>query len=646
MAGKVNNYFLVNAPAGSGKTTQIKAMIRQFIIDNPKDNILCITYTNRAADELSKDIKTLNVFIGTIHSFLHAFMKRYFAHKDVLNLYYKMFEDVIKKRISNPEADEHIAASNEKYKEKYGDLSYEVIQKNIKTISYNESSFSSLYYGGLSHDDLIKFSKLIIDTFPVIKKRICSKYQFIFIDEYQDTTADVLNIFYDSVAGTKSQLYLFGDKMQQIYKNYDGSFEDRFALFDTSRVLKINYRSVPEIVNLLNKIYNDTKYDQDSSEKMKQVQPTIHPQVIICDNIEDELLTIKENDPDTLVLYLLNKERFAAIGSLNLYQAFDSMDKYAFGRAYSPVDVLTSDYDENPDPLIKLLYLIVDIYYNYENRLYGLIIQKLRNHTALVNKDGWYITSHSGKQKLHDNLNIIFSVLTDKEKTIADLLTALKTTSIIQPSYLEGILEDEEYRSVLDVPTNEILAMVDYLNQPKISTQHGVKGESHNSVVFVADDSNRNPVVHMYRFFEMWGQLDISLSSFQQFYYSYVKELYNLQISIGLKINDLVKESFMANEKSIIERAVLIRQRFEKDPIFSFLCAENYERFLAKPGVTKAKDCFKENTVYGVLSAYKLFYVGCSRARKNLIILIDRPKLKGDIELQKRKFATLGFVVS
>ncbi|MCG9969896.1 UvrD-helicase domain-containing protein [Pelotomaculum terephthalicicum JT] len=646
MAGKVNNCFLVNAPAGSGKTTQIKAMIRQFIIDNPKDNILCITYTKRAADELSKDIHTPNVFIGTIHSFLHAFMKRYFAHKDVLNLYYKMFEDAIKKRISNPEADEHIAASNEKYKEKYGDLSYEIIQKNIKIIAYNESSFSSLYYGGLSHDDLIIFSKLIVDTFPVIRKRISSKYQYIFIDEYQDTTADVLNIFYDSVAETKSQLYLFGDKMQQIYKNYDGSFEDRFALFDTSRVLNINYRSVPEIVNLLNKIYNDTKYDQDSSEKMKQVQPTIHPQVIICDNIEDELLRIKENDPDTLVLYLLNKERFAAIGSLNLYQAFDSMDKYAFGRAYSPVDVLTSDYDENPDPLIKLLYLIVDIYYNYENRLYGLIIQKLRNHTALVNKDGWYITSHSGKQKLHDNLNVIFSVLINKEKTIADLLTALKTTSIIQPSYLEGILEDEEYRSVLDVPTNEILAMVNYLNQPKISTQHGVKGESHNSVVFVADDSTRNPVVHMYRFFEMWGQLDISLSSFQQFYYSYTKELYNLQISIGSKINDLVKESYMTNEKSIIERAVLIRQRFGKDPIFSFLCAENYERFLAKPGVTKAKDCFKENTVYGVLSAYKLFYVGCSRARKNLIILIDRSKLKGDIELQKRKFATLGFVVS
>lgn len=646
MANEVNNCFLVNAPAGSGKTTQIKAMIKQFITDNPKDNILCITYTNRAADELSKDIKTPNVFIGTIHSFLHAFMKRYFAHQDILNLYFEMFGETIKKRINNLEADENIAVSNEKYKEKYGDLNYETIKKNIKTLSYNESSFTSLYYGGLSHDDLVRFSKLIVDTFPIIRKRISSKYQYIFIDEYQDTTADVLNIFYDSIVGTNTQLYLFGDKMQQIYKNYDGSFENKFALFDTSKVLKINHRSIPEIVNLLNHIYNDSKYDQDSSEKMKQVRSSFHPQVIICDNVEDKLSEIKEHEPDTLVLYLLNKERFAAIGCKNLYQAFDNMDKYAFGKAYSPVDILTSEYVDNPDPLIKLIYLIADIYCDYQNSQYGLIIQKLRNYKALFNKDSWYITSHSDKKKIHDNLSKVFSILTDKEKTIADLLAVLENTSIIQPSYLEGILEDTEYKPVLNVPTNEILVMVGYLKEPKISTQHGVKGESHDSVVFIADDSTHNPVVHMYRFFEMWGQLDISLNAFQQFYYSYVKELFDLQNAIGFKINDLNKESYVANEKIIVKKAISINQQFKQNPFFSFLCAKGYEQFLDKPNVSRAKDCFKENTVYGVLSAYKLFYVGCSRARKNLTILIDRSKIKGDIESQKRKFSALGFVVS
>jgi len=646
MVDEVNNCILVNAPAGSGKTTRIKAMLKQSMTHNPKDNILCITYTNRAANELSKDIKSQNVFIGTIHSFLHDFMKRYFAHQDILDLYFETFGQAIRERINNPEADEHITESNEKYKEKYGSLSYETVKKNIKTLSYNETPFSSLYYGRLSHDDLIRFSKYVADTFPIIKKRISSKYQHIYIDEYQDTTADVLHMFYESVVGTNTRLYLFGDRMQQIYKNYDGSFEDKFTLFDTSEALDTNYRSVPKIVNLLNRIYNDAKYDQDSSEEMKQVCTSFHPRIIICDNVEDKLSEIKEDDPDALVLYLLNKERFTAIGCRDLYQAFNSMDKYAYSKTYNAVDVLVSEYPDNPDPLIKLLYLITDMYCDYQNSQYGLIIQKLRSHKVLFNKDSWYITSHSDKKKLHDILNKMFSILTDKEKTIADLLTALKDTLLIQTDYLRGIFEDTDYSQVLNVPINEILIMFGYLKEPNISTQHGVKGESHDSVIFIADDSTRNPVVHMYRFFEMWGQLDISLNTFQQFYYSYVRELADLQNTIGSKINDLRQETFMVNKKFIVKKAISMEQKFEQNPFFSFLCAEKYKRFLDRPGVTRAKDCFKENTVYGVLSAYKLFYVGCSRARKNLTILIYHSKLKGDIESQKRKFAALGFSVS
>lgn len=277
MASKVKNCFLVNAPAGSGKTTQIKAMVQKCITDNPQDNILCITYTNRAADELSKDFSMKNVFVGTIHSFLHNFMKRYFAHDDILELYYEVYGINIKQRIENSAQDDHITTSNEKYKDKYGDLTYELVKKNIKTISYNESPFNSLYYGGLSHDDLISFSKCIFDHYPVIRKRISSKYQFIFIDEYQDTMADVLRIFYESVVDSRTRLYLFGDRMQQIYKNYDGSFEEQFEAFDTTQALLTNYRSVTDIVNLLNKIYNDPSLEQDNSAEMKSVNADFSP---------------------------------------------------------------------------------------------------------------------------------------------------------------------------------------------------------------------------------------------------------------------------------------------------------------------------------------------------------------------------------
>jgi DNA helicase II / ATP-dependent DNA helicase PcrA len=61
---KSNNIFLVNAPAGSGKTTKIKAMLSKIIASNPNDNILCITYTNRAAEELARGMVRPSRFRG------------------------------------------------------------------------------------------------------------------------------------------------------------------------------------------------------------------------------------------------------------------------------------------------------------------------------------------------------------------------------------------------------------------------------------------------------------------------------------------------------------------------------------------------------------------------------------------------------
>lgn len=88
-----------------------------------------------------------------------------------------------------------------------------------------------------------------------------------------------------------------------------------------------------------------------------------------------------------------------------------------------------------------------------------------------------------------------------------------------------------------------------------------------------------------------------------------------------------------------------ILKNYEGNPYFNFLCKNEYSSFIAKPNVTNAKKCYRESTVNGVLSAYKLFYVGCSRARKSLTILIDKNKSSANIENQKTKFEKLGFQV-
>ena len=110
-----NNIFLVNAPAGSGKTTEIRRRVEAYLRENPDDNILCITYTNRAAEELAKDIDANNVFFGTIHSFINYFISSFFSHREIIDLYWALYREKIRDRIENAENKENISESNQRF---------------------------------------------------------------------------------------------------------------------------------------------------------------------------------------------------------------------------------------------------------------------------------------------------------------------------------------------------------------------------------------------------------------------------------------------------------------------------------------------------------------------------------------------------
>ena len=645
MVEKIKNIYLVNAPAGSGKTTYIKEMIQHSLIEQPNDNILCITFTNRAADEISRDIITSKVFVGTIHSFINSFISRYFSNDRIINLYFKIYGDAINARINNVNQDKNISLSNEKYIEKYGNLDYDTVKKNIKKLSYNESPFNSLYNGGLSHKDLIIFTKIIVDKFPIIQKRISAKYQVIFIDEYQDTSANVLNLFFDAVLDTNTKLYLLGDKMQQIYDNYDGSFEDKFEFFDRELSLKTNYRSVKSILDILNKIYNDPNYIQSPSEKMIKIEADIKPQIIICTDINSKINELHKKYSNLLVLYLLNQERFDAIGSGNLHRAFSKTKKYSFGKSFTAVDILTKDYPDNPDSLMKLIFIISEMFMWYKLSKYGLIISGLKSNKGIFNSNVFKINNHEGKLELSKKLESIFSVY-ESNKSIKKLLEVLIAEHLVFHEYIHGIIEDPDYEIILNISISEVRALVNYLNDPKISTQHGVKGESHETVAFIADNSSSTPITHMYKFFEFWSKIDISLTTFQDFYYKYLKFILETQKMIGCKISELKKDTYSNVEEVLKNKATEICNFFSDNSIFSELCKEDYINYLEKPGVTKAKECFKDSNIYGILSAYKLFYVGCSRARKNLVVILDEKKIVGDLKNIKKKFIDIGFEVN
>lgn len=646
--GIKSNLILINAPAGSGKTTTIEKNIIKTLFDFPDSEILCITYTNRAVEELLSRINNSNVQIQTIHSYINEFIKIYFSHKEVLNLYFEIYGNKIKSEIETKDEDSNTQKKNDKYKEKYNlkdeEFCLEVIKKNINKIEYNELTFDSLYYGGLGHDSLLEFTKEVIDKFPILKRRIVDKFDYIYIDEYQDTSSVVLNIFYNAVKGTKTKLYLLGDKMQQIYKNYDGSFEEELQEFDSSRRLDTNYRSSTKIIDVLNKIYNDKNYEQHPSEKAIIDIDCKKPVVIITKDIENTLKDETIIGNTTLKLYVFNSSRFKAINAENLYAAINTMKKYRVPSKYSVVEVLTSEINDNPDELMRSLLIISDTIERFCEKKHGLVIQAFKNN-KIFNYLKLQVNIHSDKIVFEKEMRELSDEYNNKNHTIKTFLEMMIEKNLLNKDRFISTFENQEYENFLKVNMSEFKNLKEYRKQPYVSTQHGVKGEGYDSVCFVAENSS-NPPVRMFEFMELFCTNNINLTSFQKFYYNYKLKIERLEEELKCNFSKLKAADFEIHKKQFTEFLHVTQSELIDNIYFNFIFNNLFNKYFQRPNKTNIEKCLKFTKVFGMLTAYRLFYVGCSRAKKELIIVIDENKIKRFKEDFKTKMKSIGFHIS
>lgn len=645
MVNEIENIYLVNAPAGSGKTTWIRKQVEKYLIKNDNDNVLCITYTNRATEELGKDIDSSRVFFGTIHSFISNYIGSFFEHRAIIDLYWELYKEKISQRIDNIDNKETVTESNARYEEKYGALDLKAVYSNLKKISYGETQFTSLYYGMLSHDDLLSFTKKVIEKYPVILKKIRDKYKLVFIDEYQDTDADVLRLFYSSMVSGTGKLYLLGDKMQQIYKNYDGSFEETFKELNKSTQLNVNYRTTPCIVNILNSIYNDETLLQHPYEKNTDNQMIFKPKVIFSNDKAEAINAFTGKYKDALVLYLTNKERFYSIGVRTLYDVYSKIPKYDYTEKYNVADVLTKEEVRNQDLVLSVVFSLVDIYEYYINSKLGDIFKIVRSNEKVFNRKNLSVKVHADKKAIYDKLEGLVKDYQNKDSTIGAFLKRCYEDGLLEEEYYGGITEDEDYAPVLDIALSEIILLKNYLKNPYISTQHGVKGESHDTVLFVAENNSRIPVVSMSKFFDLWSKVNVVLGDFDDFYYAYLKMIKSVENECGMKISKIKADDYNRNEAFILEKISEFSDRYSDNNYYIVLLKDTYDAYLAKKNKGNAQACLNENAVYGVLSAYRLFYVGCSRARKNLAIIINNADVAGFKEQLIRKFKKIGFEI-
>lgn len=273
--------MLVIAGPGSGKTTVLTARIRNLIEEysvNPA-NILVITFTKAAANEMKSRFNNMmgrstNVTFGTFHAVFFMILRAAYNYSVDSIIKEDVRQNIIKQAI------ERSRLEPDDLNEMVSNITGEISRVKTETIDINayysascpEEEFRDIYkyyvktlkkMGLIDFDDMLLYCHELLTTRRDILAKWQQKYQYIFIDEFQD----INKIQYDIIkllAKPQDNLFIVGDDDQSIY-GFRGSKPEIMLNFDkdypdTDKViLDTNYRSTGNIVSAAGKVIAHNK---------------------------------------------------------------------------------------------------------------------------------------------------------------------------------------------------------------------------------------------------------------------------------------------------------------------------------------------------------------------------------------------------
>ncbi len=306
---ETEGYVRVIAGAGSGKTKLLVSryayLVQEYGIDS--SNILCVTFTNKAAGEMKKRIRGLigeehdTGFICTYHGFCHRllrenpeklFLSKQFQiidsqqqkailsdiyQKFELKLDHASFESILGKigrrkrdmgyvpRMCNPEPCQIL---NE-IRNQDDRIMEEFLQRQKATYS-------------LDFHDLISFAIYMLETEEEIREKWQDRLNYIMVDEFQDSSAVELRLV-ETLSGKFENLMIVGDPDQNIYE-WRGSDVSLLVDFDKVHesvktiILNQNYRSTPQILQCANTLIekNELRLKKDLFTRNEDGASVVH----------------------------------------------------------------------------------------------------------------------------------------------------------------------------------------------------------------------------------------------------------------------------------------------------------------------------------------------------------------------------------
>jgi DNA helicase II / ATP-dependent DNA helicase PcrA len=215
--------FLMVAGAGSGKTTSlVKALAhlektKGTTMRRRGQQIACITYTEVAVGEIWGDVGNASlIHVSTIHSFLwtvvHSFQTDLHAWV-VSRINEKIADAEVKLANSRTQARTRVRLTEEIEWHRYQ------LTQLAGVSRFKYGTASNYAKGLLGHDDILKVGPALIVGHALLRSLIAQRFPYIFVDESQDTNPTLVEALKQIAAmpGTGFCLGFFGDPMQQIY---------------------------------------------------------------------------------------------------------------------------------------------------------------------------------------------------------------------------------------------------------------------------------------------------------------------------------------------------------------------------------------------------------------------------------------------
>lgn len=324
--------FILEGGAGSGKTYSLISVIEKISKDEPEKSIVCITYTNNAVAEIRSRVGNNNLWVSTIHEFIWRIISKF--QKEIKDCLVELINDEEEKIFRKPRG---------------------MLEDEIFSISYFDgvSVNYSEYYSmtpnandcvNISHDHILILAERMFSRYVKLSDILKDTANYIFIDEYQDTSPLVVKILLEHLKKSlkRNTVGFFGDSMQAIYDSGIGDLN----FYNLRKIQKNQNRRNPrKVIDLANKLRKDGLHQLPSSDSSA-------PNMDNGEIIDGEIMFVYGENTDGIE-YLRESKKYVELGFNNPKITKELRLTHKLNSGMSGFSRLFELY--NSDPLMRLI---------------------------------------------------------------------------------------------------------------------------------------------------------------------------------------------------------------------------------------------------------------------------------------------------